>query len=896
MTTPPTNPPPPNLSRDQLQAQQLLQFGAYYNRPDAIRNSIRSGANPNLVIPTEIEHQLLTETPLHTAVRCRNLDCIRLLLAEGGDGGVDNHGRTAWEYVQEGDGEVCGLWYEELCHRGGRGDIKGLERMIEQGVDIDGCEKVGGNSVLHFASSFGRVDIVKGLIFRDVRLDRRNKLGMTALMDAVKSGEKQVVGVLVDGGADTEVAVLEGRDRGKRAVDFTEDEELKRVLVRKRKDKPFKSYSSEQIGIKTKGLGGKGRKKVTVDVNNINDEQVPNSPTFNTSSAFSAHRWPEMRRNASGNVKLDAIWDHFLWPRPQKVRRSSSNFVIPRKVRIAYENDLHQDIDRLFTKLRSLLGSERIAITATDCDVYIAITPTLYSRPCSFRLYIRESGVVLQAADKDGLRHGVNLLTSLFQLEIIAQSPTSRLDQSTNVGVEVNGVSAMDLGLPGCIIEDWPLVKNRSFLIDIARRRYKLHKVIQIVNRLARLKYNCLCLNFPLNNPPNFEYFLQLKEECQKLQLDFIPCVDTSQSKLEKSKEPLLKIRSTLFALGCNTIRVNFGRDSKPPYDSTDSRIHISTLKELSRIFDRCTLLYPAGVLMQVLDTCSSSSEEESVLKMLPMQSIAIVEAGVETSRADVSKLISLGLPFYYSVSTEACNSFAGRFKQAIGSMSKIVEDMVEGKALGISVDDWAGEFCLQPAAASYVSCLVGACIGWNPMSLNEGSFSTIASLISWWWFDDMGESILGKLVCSLGEAQSSLYKILAKSTDDVQPDKSRLRMDLRRARKAIDSLRRYKGRADDDDVKDIRLMADYIHMSAEIAILTARGSEENNHVSSLSDCCNGIIHCIEEGYVEFLKRSCIVKDFELWVQPLKRLLNEMRMKKDYEESSGLGWMTLLTQ
>ena len=126
-------------------------------RSEALRR-LRRGADVNVLLPSPsgaegADAEMMNggnatietlETPLHAAVRRKHLDCVRALLAVGGDIGRDGLGRSAWKIATE---EVRRVWREEMCHRAGKGDLEGVRRLVETGVEVNGFCGNGGNKI-----------------------------------------------------------------------------------------------------------------------------------------------------------------------------------------------------------------------------------------------------------------------------------------------------------------------------------------------------------------------------------------------------------------------------------------------------------------------------------------------------------------------------------------------------------------------------------------------------------------------------------------------------------------------------------------------------------------------------------------------------------------------------
>lgn len=84
-----------------------------------------------------------------------------------------------------------------------------------------------GSAALHVAAYFGHVEVVKLLLGdSDIDVDIRNSHGETPLHKAALTGRKEVVQLL----ADRSLTLLAQDDRGKKASDVAEDNDVRALL------------------------------------------------------------------------------------------------------------------------------------------------------------------------------------------------------------------------------------------------------------------------------------------------------------------------------------------------------------------------------------------------------------------------------------------------------------------------------------------------------------------------------------------------------------------------------------------------------------------------------------------------------------------------------------------
>lgn len=76
-----------------------------------------------------------------------------------------------------------------------RGDTKGLEDLLDDGIDVNSID-LDGRTALHIAACEGHVDVVKLLLSRRANIDARDRWGSTAAADAKYYGNAEVYNIL----------------------------------------------------------------------------------------------------------------------------------------------------------------------------------------------------------------------------------------------------------------------------------------------------------------------------------------------------------------------------------------------------------------------------------------------------------------------------------------------------------------------------------------------------------------------------------------------------------------------------------------------------------------------------------------------------------------------------
>ncbi|OAY50262.1 integrin-linked protein kinase 1 isoform X2 [Manihot esculenta] len=81
-----------------------------------------------------------------------------------------------------------------------RGDVKGVEDLLNEGIDVNSID-LDGRTALHIAACEGHLEVVKLLLSRKANIDARDRWGSTACADAKYYGNVEIYNVLKARGA-----------------------------------------------------------------------------------------------------------------------------------------------------------------------------------------------------------------------------------------------------------------------------------------------------------------------------------------------------------------------------------------------------------------------------------------------------------------------------------------------------------------------------------------------------------------------------------------------------------------------------------------------------------------------------------------------------------------------
>ena len=182
-----------------------LYYASMYGQCEVLEILLNAGAGPNMA-------DSHGRTPLHYASMYGQCEVLEILLNAGADPNMaDSHERTPLYYAWKTDADVFARIITTLCDAGG--DINRRSRgcgltalhdaiidyhcpqcvevLLEHGADIH-AQTTHGNTALHFASRYDRIDTVRVLLAASANPTTRNAVGKTPA-NMAKSGEMRAI-------------------------------------------------------------------------------------------------------------------------------------------------------------------------------------------------------------------------------------------------------------------------------------------------------------------------------------------------------------------------------------------------------------------------------------------------------------------------------------------------------------------------------------------------------------------------------------------------------------------------------------------------------------------------------------------------------------------------------
>lgn len=111
------------------------------------------------------------------------------------------------------------------------GDTDSVERLLENGADIEGAFITEFKRPLHLAAEWGHTSLVECLLDRGADIEAKDKSGWTALIYATCNSHKYIVDCLLDRGADIEARDNSGATALVLACRWIDQEEMKLTIV-----------------------------------------------------------------------------------------------------------------------------------------------------------------------------------------------------------------------------------------------------------------------------------------------------------------------------------------------------------------------------------------------------------------------------------------------------------------------------------------------------------------------------------------------------------------------------------------------------------------------------------------------------------------------------------------
>ncbi|XP_033127750.1 uncharacterized protein LOC117125369 [Anneissia japonica] len=718
-------------------------------------------------------------TALHQACKHGQADIVRTLLLFGSDPTIkDDQGKMAYDLVDTP--KVRSAFNDAFFQAVGQNRCTLVCRLIECGLALDAIDTEGsGNTLLHWATSYSNLRMVKCLLDHGVDVNRKNKDGAVPLHDAVSRKDVDIVKELILFGANPHVSALSGRFEGKTALDVAGDDEgllnaMKNGLPNghlvnddggKMQEPPKKEIKNEIVNVPAEDVSNSKKvqtpdasknkqTKVVLKTNNVAaaTAEVLITPDTSIDSLSESFSKPMFQQPNSNDVRLDK-----LWPQPQRLMEIEGNPLhLPESIQVQLIPSAKSAVTEMVDIWNTLsLSFEEIGyhiILQTldpSCskkpDVICHLNRMLFCKDGSYRLTINQSQVQISASDLSGLW---NCLCTLLQIIRLCKED----------------------GIPPLQISDWPDVLYRGVMFDISCGRVpKVDFLLSLIDTLSLLKFNQLHLYMKIGYDSSMDIvtmytpseLLDIDIYCQCRQVQLIPHIDMYQNSTLNVKQCSL-IHSIISCFPSSRF-INFGpKMTNLLFPTITEEANTTDSIQAMGVEDKLKLL---GVrethIVQYCANLIHSTPQD--IAALPPGSIAM-EYGYEADYdfsvyTDNSvRMISMSC-FYTCPGTQAWNSIGGCPEVAVRNIYNATHcSRIYDSAVGLLITDWSGIAHINHELISLPAYVTAAGLAWNMYTSLDTVHQNLPDLINL-HICHHASSVLGQVVVEIGRAETYLMR-----------------------------------------------------------------------------------------------------------------------------------------
>lgn len=334
--------------------------------------------------------------------------------------------------------------YAELMQQvamGATDRVESLMKLVGAEPRVTDLASFGGETPLHWAASFGRLDTARALIGLGAEVDAANDDGVRPLHEAAKGAKTALVTLLLEHGADADAVVADGPDAGKTALDLAKDDGARSALAAKTR----RAAAAPAAAVSAESRRGPER---TVP---------PPKPTACRAPLV----WPPPRRcrllaGVRGDLEVSSERGEL------EVGVESANPVFAEAV--GYLSQL------LAVRLEPVApGDDRYEAT----KIRLALCDATTAGAEAYRIAVTPQCARLVAADSSGLRYGVATLAQLLRFYATADG--------------------LALRLPAVAVDDGPDARVRASTADLRSiSGPSLPRLLDDLYRLAHWRVNTL--------------------------------------------------------------------------------------------------------------------------------------------------------------------------------------------------------------------------------------------------------------------------------------------------------------------------------------------------------------------------------------------------------------------
>lgn len=430
-----------------------------------------------------------------------------------------------------------------------------------------------------------------------------------------------------------------------------------------------------------------------------------------------------------------------LIPAPQRIDYVQHNGLFKLPDRLRYEG-----VEILTARLKGTLYEIwPPAIHSGPATATFRVERASDLEPQGYRLEIESRGILLEAGETTGFRHGIQTLRQWAGRACAADGP----------------------GWRACRIHDYPRLQRRGFMLDVSRCKVPTRASLEaLAGRLEALKLNELQLytehTFAYRehaaiwegwSPYDADDIRWLREICEARGIDLVPNQNSfghlerwlghpAYTHLAEHPGPFTNAFGTRYPHGA-TLKPNaeslafldgLYRELLPLFTSDRFNAGCDETWELGQGWSR-PMVEARGKHAVYLDFVRRIHQRIRAYDRIPMFWADILCEAPELAHELPHPMIGLvwgyeanhpfpeqlgifqraGLPYYVVPGTSSWRSLGGRLRNALDNLKAAAAAAREFKAEGLLITDWGDNGHHQPWPVSLLPLCAGAGLAWNP-------------------------------------------------------------------------------------------------------------------------------------------------------------------------------------
>uniref|UniRef100_A0A915PNC0 ANK_REP_REGION domain-containing protein n=1 Tax=Setaria digitata TaxID=48799 RepID=A0A915PNC0_9BILA len=475
-------------------------------------------------------------TVLHYAVARNSVDSVRALLSAGVNPCIQND-KNNTAYRMASSEEIKNAFVQELLHAAAQSNLGRMCQMISSGVSVNSIDAVdSGNTVLHWAASYGNEDVVRVLCQSGANVNTLNSKNETALHDGVRRGNDAVVKCLLSYGADPTI-------KNKCGEDCYE-------LAAKMEGTMLPSLSLNTLNR-------------TIHRTTSIDSEMDRASLMSTDNTTMF-----MEKTNYNNGRLES-WTDLLWPQPKYVdldeRKRTCPYPKDGRLKIYFDKTSEAEPRRLMQIIQmstSILSSVQLELdyrghwVPGQSSLDGRITCGIFESGCSsgtYTLIINEDSIELYGEDYIAVRHGFSTLVQILRIfkedpEIVNSSVETPLETLCEASAEstkkINSTENSEPGrinaIPCLTIRDSPDSCIRAVYQDFSGCKVlNTETLLQLATRIGYCKASHLFINFEVRTTDRYQLpyttrdLFQITQVCDELFVKLVPSLDVQSNYIE---------------------------------------------------------------------------------------------------------------------------------------------------------------------------------------------------------------------------------------------------------------------------------------------------------------------------------------------------------------------------